>query len=66
MRLRLLLAGVGLLLFGTLALVFGLVNGTGASGVRDEQMHAERIWYAQSRHHYRIVIRQRTRTGVCE
>jgi hypothetical protein len=66
MRLRLLLAGVGLLLLGTLVMVFGLVNWTGAPGVRDEQMHAERVWYAQSRHHYRIVIRQRTRTGVCE
>ena len=60
------LAGVGLLLLGTLVMVFGPVNRTGASGVRDEQMHAEQVWYAQSHHHYRIVIRQRTRTGVCE
>lgn len=66
MRFRLLLAGVGLALVGVLVAAFGLINWSSASGTREAQVRAERVWYAQPRHHYRMVIRQRTRTGVCE
>lgn len=66
MRLRLLFATVVLALAGSLAVMFALISGTNISGARDEQVRAEQIWYAQPRNHYRIVIRQRTRTGVCE
>lgn len=66
MRLRLLFAAMGLALAGSLACMFALISSTSMSRARDEQARAESLWYAQPRHHYRIVIRQQTRTGVCE
>jgi hypothetical protein len=66
MRLRLRWVTVGLTLVGALVVIFALIDRTSTPGVRSGQMRAEQMWYAQSRHHYRIVIRQRTRTGVCE
>lgn len=66
MRLRLLLTVAGLMFIGSFVTVLAPISRKGASGAREKQMYAERLWYAQPRDHYRIVIRQQTRTGICD